>query len=43
MGKRTVEAKQSKDWVTADLFRDKIQQAGWIIKDSKDTYELSKS
>tara|TARA_B000000441_G_scaffold125937_1_gene104428 strand:- start:1078 stop:1689 length:612 start_codon:yes stop_codon:yes gene_type:complete len=37
------EAKQSKDWVTADLFRDKIQQAGWIIKDSKDTYELSKS
>ena len=36
------EAKQSKDWATADFFRDKVQQAGWIIKDSKDSYELSK-
>ena len=36
------QAKQSKDWATADFFRDKVQQAGWIIKDSKDSYELSK-
>jgi len=37
------EAKQSKDWSAADLFRDKIQEAGWTVKDGKDTYELSKS
>lgn len=37
------QAKQSKNWVAADLFRDKIQQAGWSVKDGKDTYELSKS
>ena len=37
------EAKQSKDWAAADLFRDKIHQAGWTVKDGKDTYELSKS
>ena len=37
------EAKQSKDWAAADLFRDKIQEAGWTVKDGKDTYELNKS
>jgi len=37
------QAKQSKDWAAADLFRDKIEQAGWTVKDGKDTYELSKS
>jgi len=35
-------AKQSRDWAKADLFRDKIQQAGWAVKDSKDTYALQK-
>ena len=37
------QAKQSRDWNAADLYRDKIQQAGWIVKDGKDTYELNKS
>ena len=41
--KKRWEAKQSKDWAAADLFRDKIQEAGWTVKDGKDTYELSKS
>ncbi len=37
------QAKQSKDWAAADLFRDKIQQAGWTVKDAKDSYDLTKS
>ena len=36
------QAKLSKDWATADLFRDKIQQAGWTVKDGKDSYQLHK-
>ncbi|WP_309399940.1 cysteine--tRNA ligase [Cerasicoccus maritimus] len=34
------EAKQSKDWATADALRAEIQNAGWVVLDSKDGYEL---
>lgn len=37
------QAKLSKDWSAADLMRDKIEQAGWTVKDGKDAYELNKS
>ncbi|MDC0363355.1 cysteine--tRNA ligase [Opitutales bacterium] len=37
------QAKQSKDWTAADQFREKIQQAGWVVKDSKDSFELIKA
>lgn len=37
------QAKLSKDWAAADLLRGKIEQAGWAVKDSKDSYMLSKS
>ena len=37
------QAKLSQDWAAADLLRGKIEQAGWAVKDSKDSYMLSKS
>jgi cysteinyl-tRNA synthetase len=37
------QAKQSKDWAEADQFREKIRQAGWVVKDSKDSFELIKA
>lgn len=37
------QAKLSKDWAAADLLRGKIEQAGWAVKDRKDSYMLSKS
>ena len=37
------QAKQSKDWAVADQFREKIQQAGWVVKDSKDSFKLIKA
>ena len=37
------QAKLSKDWAAADLLRGKIEQTGWAVKDSKDSYMLSKS
>ena len=36
-------AKQSKEWAVADQFREKIQQAGWVVKDSKDSFDLIKA
>jgi len=35
------EAKQAKDFATADAKRDAIQSLGWKVKDAKDGYELS--
>jgi cysteinyl-tRNA synthetase len=32
-------AKQNKDWVTSDLIRDKLNQFGFEVKDTKDGYE----
>lgn len=36
------QAKQSKDWTTADALRKELDAAGWIIKDSKDGYQVLK-
>lgn len=33
-------AKQSKDWAAADVLRKELDAAGWIIKDSKDSYQV---
>ena len=35
-------AKQNRDWTTADALRAKIDALGYIVKDSKDGYELVK-
>lgn len=36
------QAKQAKDWGTADVVRKELDAAGWIIKDSKDGYQVLK-
>ena len=35
-------ARQNKDWATSDKLRDQLLQLGYIVKDSKDGYELIK-
>ncbi|SKA98236.1 cysteinyl-tRNA synthetase [Prosthecobacter debontii] len=35
-------AKQNKDWATADVLRKELEAEGWIIKDSKDGYQIIK-
>ncbi|MDP4610264.1 MAG: cysteine--tRNA ligase [Opitutales bacterium] len=37
------DAKQAKDWAKADELRDAVLAQGWIIKDSKEGFELSQS
>ena len=34
------QAKQSKDWATADVLRKELEAVGWIIKDNKDGYQV---
>ncbi|TDU67280.1 cysteinyl-tRNA synthetase [Prosthecobacter fusiformis] len=34
------QAKQSKDWGTADVLRKELDAAGWVIKDSKEGYQV---
>ena len=34
------EAKQARDWKKADALRDEILAAGWVVKDSKDGFEV---
>ncbi len=34
------EAKQAKDWATADTLRKQLEAAGWLIKDSKDGFTV---
>ena len=36
-------AKQEKDWNESDRLRDAVIDEGWVIKDSKDGYELERS
>jgi cysteinyl-tRNA synthetase len=36
------QAKQSKDWSAADILRKELDAAGWIIKDSKESYQVVK-
>ena len=40
---RRWEAKQSKDWSSADQLRAELLAKGWVVKDSKDDYRLTKS
>lgn len=37
------QAKQAKNWAEADACRARVTELGWIIKDGKDGYELSKA
>lgn len=37
------QAKQSRDFAAADQLRDKLAQAGWVVKDRKDGYDLAKA
>ena len=37
------QAKQSRDWATADALRQQLLDLGYTIKDSKDTYEIIKN
>ena len=37
-----VEARKNKDWAKSDQLRDKIAELGYLIKDSKDGYTISK-
>ena len=34
------QAKQNRDWATADALRDQLSTAGWTTKDASDSYEL---
>ena len=36
------QAKQNKDWANADKYRDELLSLGYVIKDSKDSYEIVK-
>jgi cysteinyl-tRNA synthetase len=36
------QAKLAKDWPAADVARKALDAAGWIIKDSKDSYQVVK-
>ena len=37
-----VEARKNKDWAKSDELRDKIAELGYLVKDSKDGYTISK-
>ncbi len=37
------DAKQAKDWSTADELRNKLTESGWTILDKKDGFEIQKS
>lgn len=34
------DAKQARDWATADTLRKQLETAGWLIKDSKDGFQV---
>lgn len=36
------QAKQDKDWAAADVLRKELDAAGWVIKDSKEGYQVLK-
>jgi cysteinyl-tRNA synthetase len=37
------QARDNKDWQSADEYRIQIEKSGWIVKDTKDGYTLEKS
>ena len=36
-------AKLSKDWAMADLLRNELLELGWVVKDGKETFEITRS
>lgn len=40
LAEQRMEAKRNKDWGASDALRDQIKAMGWILKDTKDGYEL---
>jgi cysteinyl-tRNA synthetase len=34
------DAKQARDWAAADALRKQLEEAGWIIKDSKEGFTV---
>ncbi|MEM7384488.1 MAG: hypothetical protein AAF514_06035 [Verrucomicrobiota bacterium] len=40
LGQKRWEAKQAKDWGTADAVRDELTTKGWQIKDTREGYEI---
>ena len=42
LAQQRANAKQNKDWATADALRTQIDNAGWTILDSKDGYKIVK-
>jgi cysteinyl-tRNA synthetase len=42
LAEQRVVARQNKDWAKSDELRDKIAELGYLVKDSKDGYSLSK-
>jgi cysteinyl-tRNA synthetase len=41
LAEQRLAVRQAKDWAQSDVLRDQLAAQGWIIKDSKDGYELS--
>lgn len=42
LAQKRKEAKQAKDYETADVLRDEIASLGYIVKDTQDGYEFEK-
>lgn len=40
LAERRWQAKNAKDWPTADSLRKELESLGWLIKDSKDSYQI---
>jgi cysteinyl-tRNA synthetase len=40
LAERRRQAKLQKDWALADTLRIELEDAGWTMKDGKETYEL---
>jgi cysteinyl-tRNA synthetase len=40
LAERRWQAKNAKDWPTADSLRKELESLGWLIKDSKDGYQI---
>ena len=43
LAEERLKARANKDWELSDKLRDKIQEKGYIIKDSKDNFQIEKA
>jgi len=43
MADERLEARKDKNWAKSDELRDELLGKGWVVKDTKDGYELEKS